>query len=306
MLSANTEKIADTIDENDIFLTLSREWKEVEQLVMDYKKQFDDDVDAATKERSKLAAEKLLKKFTPLFKKYINLIHTGLINFDDAEMRKFVFLFIGDEKLKRSMRKYFKSPDFQHEVTYRFNFIKETYGTLLEEDIMQDLQLLFLSMAKRYKQMGRNFCAYVYNSFSYEVNRHICKFTKNPANIPYKSYEYIDYIRGEDAITEDYFEDCFEDKIYEKNSGIPDLTWINGTSCSEIFSHLEPLERKLIIKYYMEDFNDRQIAENYNMYISSINHKRRHAVMKLAKRIGLNPSDIKRNRKSGKHTLIKH
>ena len=86
--------------------------------------------------------------------------------------------------------------------------------------------------------------------------------------------------------------------------GIPDLTWINGTSCSDIFQELEPLERKLLIKYYLEDYNDKQIAEEFSMHINTVNQKRRRAVIKLAQLMGVDEKKIKRSRKSGKQAML--
>ena len=99
-------------------------------------------------------------------------------------------------------------------------------------------------------------------------------------------------------------EDCFTDKIYENNVGIPDMTWISGQNCSELFQSLAPLDRKLLIKYYMEDYNDRQIAEEFGMHINTVNQKRRQAVVKLANILGISEEEIKRNRKSGKKALF--
>lgn len=100
-------------------------------------------------------------------------------------------------------------------------------------------------------------------------------------------------------------EECaFEDKVYENNVGIPDLSWISGMNCSDIFQNLEPLERKLLIKYYLEDYNDRQIAEEFGMHINTVNQKRRRAVLKLAHNNGVDEKSIKRSRKSGKQAML--
>jgi hypothetical protein len=270
---------------------------------MEYQMQFTEGATAEEIIASKNAANELIIKFTPLFKKYLALIKTGQIDFDDKEMKRFVLSFIGDTKLKKALKSEHQTAEMRHPILQRFNFVKETYGNLTEEEITIDLQMLFLTLAKRYKQMGRNFCAYLYNAFCYEVSRHIKKFTKNPGNIHYKSTEYEDYMQ---SCVDVAVEECFEDKIYENNVGIPDMTWISGQNCSDLFAGLEPFDRKLLIKYYMEDYNDRQIAEEFGMHINTCNQKRRQAVIKLAKILGIKESDIKRNRKSGKKALFRH
>lgn len=278
-----------------------REYQEIEDLVLNYQKQF---MPGATSEEKQIAnesAEELLERFTPLFRKYMTLICTGKIDFIDPEMKRFLGLFIGDQTLKRALNRKNAADKYLHGIHSQFNFIVETYGKQSEEDILVDLQMLLLVLAKRYRQMNRNFCAYVYNSYCYEVSRHITKFTRNPANIHYRKVEYEDYMQ---AYKDEQIEECFEDKIYENSLGIPDVTWINGETCSNIFLELTKLERKLIIKYYLEDYNDRQISEMYSMHTSTVNLRRNRAIRKVAVALGLDPKKIKRSRRSGKMALL--
>lgn len=279
------------------------EWMEIEDLILMHQKQSDPATEKWELRECKKATEELIKRFFPLFKKYLTLIKTGQIDFNDTEMRRFVRSFIGEPELKFALLKPVKQQALQQQITQRFNFIKETYGSLEEDEIMLELQMLFLVLAKRYKQMGRNFCAYLYNAYSYEVTRHIMRFTKNPANIHYRNIEYEDFM---EAAEEPAFEEIFEDKIYESTTGVPDISWISGETCSDTFQCLTPLERKIIIKYYIEDYNDRQIADEFAMHINSINLKRRKAVLTLAEHMGINLKKIKRSRKSGKQALNYH
>lgn len=270
---------------------------------MKYKKQFDENATIDEIEDAKETGWQLLERFNPLFKKYSSLIRTGKIDFGDREMKRFVSSFIPEPELKRALKRPKATSKFCHPINKRFNFIVETYGQLAEDDITTDLRMLFLVLAKRYKQMGKNFCAYLYNSFCWEVSRHITKFIKNPANIPYRKVEYEDYMQ---TCSEQAIENSFEDKIYENSQGIPDITWVNGESCSDLFLTLTPLERKLVVKYYLEDYNDRQISELYSMHINTVNQKRRKAVAKIAEATGHDISQVKRNRKSGKKALLTH
>lgn len=283
------------------FFTRLEEWNAIEDLVMQYQRQFDEDCTSDEKINAQRAITKLLHSFNPLFKKYLLLIKSSQVDFSDKEMKRFVFSFIGEPELKAALKRERQSSEFRHLIMSRFNFVKETYGNQPEEVIMIDLQMLMLILAKRYKQMGRNFCAYVYNAFSFEVSRHIKKFIKNPSNIHYKSCEYEDFMQ---SCTDRIVDDDLLDKTYENNIGIPDSSWINGSCCSDIFSSLSPLERKILIKYYMEDFNDRQIGEALGLHINTINQKRRQAVSKLAALLNVNESAIKRSRNSGRKILL--
>lgn len=300
-LSATIDTADKTVTDVEEQLAREKEWAEVEELVMHYKKQFEDDATDDQRFISQAAAEELLNRFYPLFKKYLILLRSGQIDFNDKEMKLFVASFMDEEALKSALKRPKQKAEYRAKIYQKFNFVKETYGSVSEEEILVDLQSIFLEMARRYKQMGKSFCGYLYNSFRYEVSRLIKRFTKNPINIPYKHTEFEDYMRfsEEPSVVHD-----FEDKYYENSVGIPDMTWIAGQSCSDLFNVLTPIERKLIIKYYLEEWNDRQISEEFGIHINTVNQKRRQAISKLAKALNIDESDIKRNRKSGKKAIM--
>lgn len=90
-------------------------------------------------------------------------------------MKEFIALFIDDYELKKAIKRKKINAENRAEVYTKFNFVIETYGKCNEEDILADLKVALLTLAKRYKNVGKNFCAYVYNVYSYEVARHIKK-----------------------------------------------------------------------------------------------------------------------------------
>lgn len=277
------------------------EWTEIEELVLKYQAQFNEDADNIIKTEAKESANKLLERFSPFFKKYVTLLKTGQVDWDDMEMKQFISNFIDDIELKKALARKKQKAHYRNEIHQKFNFIIETYGELSEEEILLDLQTLLLIIAQRYKQMGKNFCAYVYNSYRYEVARHIKKYIKNPLNISYKNLQYEDCING----TSDFeIQNSYEDNYYEDLTGIPNTSWIQGQNCSDIFSCLSPLDRKILVKYYLEEWKDGQIAENLGMHINTVNQKRRSAAKVIAEKLDLDLNSIKRTRKSGKRAIL--
>ena len=273
-----------------------KEWQDVEKLVFLYQSQFED---KSKSEEAKVAMLSLLERFFPLFKKYTILIKSGQINFNDPEMRRFVLNFMKEPELKWALKKRWVPNNKRSLIYQRFNFVRETYGNLTENEIMEDLKMLFMEMVRRYKTIGKSFCAYCYYCFCYDVARHIRAFTKDPANIHYRSAAYEDYLQT--SIDEFKIEDKpFEENLFESAEGVPDLSWVEGITCSEIFAELTPLERRLLIKYYLEDYNDKQIAEGYGMNLTVVNAKRRAATEALAEKLGIDKTKIKRGRKSTK------
>ena len=187
------------------------EWTEIENLVLTYQKQFKDGATSSDIKESKEAAYKLIERFSPFFKKYITLLKTGQINWNDMEMKQFISSFIDDIELKKALGRKKQSACYRNEIHQKFNFILETYGALEEDEMLLDLQSLLLTIARRYEQIGKNFCAYVYNSYRYEVARHIKKYIKNPLNITYKNLQYEDCINGTAK------EFCLSKELFEKS-----------------------------------------------------------------------------------------
>lgn len=272
------------------------EWNNIEEAVIKYKLQFQDNPSRQDIEASKEAASFLIESFNPLFKKYIILFKTSQIDFNDSDIKSFVGTFIDDPRLHRALKRHKSKSEYKAEIYKRFGFVIETYGKLSEEEILVDLQMLLLVLAKRYKQMGKNFCAYIHNSFKFEISRHIKKYIKNPLNISYKNVSYADFNSGNDC---NDTEIIYEDSYYESENGIPNALWINGSTCSEPFMELTSLERKILVKYFSEECNDKQIAEFLGLHINTVNQKRRQAISKLAKSYNIDMSSIKRNRHSG-------
>jgi hypothetical protein len=271
-----------------------QEWNDIEALVLSYQYYSNSEYD---KDLAKEPVAELLERFSPLFKKYISLIKHNLIDFNDAEQKSFVSLFMDDQVLRRMLNRKVTPPKYKTEIYQKSNFIKETYGDNPEEDILYDLYICFLNVCKRYKQVGKNFCAYLHNVYKYEVARFIKAYIKNPLAVPYKNFQYEDYINGIED--EDIFVEEQEDSYYESITGLPDNTWILGETCGTEFLFLSSLQRKIIIKYYLEDWSDRQIAESLGVQTSSINGKRREAIDILCEYYDIDPNSLKRMRKSG-------
>ena len=80
------------------------EWDEIENLVLDFQKQFDKCyIEEEEKEYSKICGDLLIAKFSPLFKKYLTLLKYTHIDFTDKEMKEFIALFMDNYELKKAL-----------------------------------------------------------------------------------------------------------------------------------------------------------------------------------------------------------
>ena len=278
-----------------------KEWDDIEELVIGYQSQFKEDCSAKQKQYANNCGNQLVMKFSPFFEKYINLFKYSFIDWNNKEIKEFIALFIDDYELKKALFRKKINAQNQKEIFYRMNFIIQIYGSIEQEELVADLKMCLLILAKRYKNVGKNFCVYVYNTFRHEMARHIKRHIKNPLNIWYKNWYY-----QEVTPNVEFFSPAFEykDNYYEDMVGLPDISWVNGLTCSDTFKDLSVFQRKILIKYYLEDWNDRQIAEHLGAHVNTINQKRREAIKTICNEVGIPKSELKRNRKSGKRVSL--
>lgn len=286
----------------DALMEAKSEWDVIDSLVFYYQGLNNESV--YDNEGNLIAdpVQELLNRFQPLFKKYINLLKTGQINFNNLEQKLFVSLFVNDPLLKKAMfSKSGLDKQTKAQISARFNFVKETYGNQDEYNILTDLYVIFLTLARRYKKKNRSFACYVYNSIRFEVYRMINKYTHNPVNIHYKNLSY------EECLENNYWEFAddsvlsIEEQVEFNEEADINYQWIQGVTCSEVFKKLTPLERKIVTKYYLEGASDKQVANEYKLHINTCNSKRHTAIEKIAAAVGLTKKDVKRSRNTGKH-----
>ncbi len=271
------------------------EWDEIDNLVATYQKGILAEKGTKEKMDGNDAASTLISRFYPLFRKYLLVIKTGQINFKNPEQKQFVKLFIPEVSLRGAMSKKKIGNSAKEAIRNRFSFISEGYGKQETEEILADLHMLFLTLARRYKPMGRSFACYLYNVYRYEVARHIMKYNRNPANFQYKN------ICLDDAEPQQFFDDYdkIDDAICEDGSGLPDKSWIKGETCSDMFSCMSPIDRLILSKYYLQNWNDGQIGMLLGMHTNTVNIKRKAILQRFCDKIGRDPEEVKRYRRPG-------
>lgn len=236
------------------------EWEEIENLVIDYQARFKNNNKKAV-QKSQIAAEALIERFEPLFNKYLRVIKKNEINLIDRETKSFVLSFVD-----KSTRELF--PLNKKEVVCKFKSIINIYGTLSEHEILSDQHEIFMKVLKRYKQVGRSFCGYLYNVYYHEMSRLIKKYVSTFASLDYKELKEYESI---DELLIDYYDK--KEVLY--------LDWISGSECAPVFKALSITDRKILIAYYLENKSDKQIGENFGIHINTVNQKRHKALLKL-------------------------
>lgn len=154
-----------------------------------------------------------------------------------------------------------------------------------EEDLKHELYVIFLRLLDRYQPNGKLFGSYLCTAFIFELSRYIKKIIKNPITFE-NNIHYNDMFNtcnsGDDFIIRNSTEfdeilNCYDEVDF-------DDSWVLGISCSEEFLCLTPLERIILVKYYIEGMNDREIANAIGINRNIANQKRRTALEKIKKK----------------------
>lgn len=258
---------------------------------------------------SKAAGEELIKSFSKFFTKYIALIKFGMYDLSHYSTRSFIKLFVRNSKDKKLINPYLKNNvSTKYIVTNTVNLIQQLFETSTLDDIKQDLQIIFLNMCNRYKDTKPSFHYYIDRTFHFNAYRYFEKMTRDPIARGY-TYEYViknnadsenlnilDVIQDKTNVVEndqiihdlDLYYSQNDILINTENNDIYDndflnINWINGSTCNDLFSCLDPSERKIIQMWYVENKTDLEIAETFGVCRGTINRKRNIAKEKLRK-----------------------
>jgi len=244
----------------------SNPYEEIDSLVLKYQ------ASLVAKDRNcQEVTLKLIEIFMPLFNKYLKMIKEGVINFQDYDSRCFVGLFISDPRIRKNLKKRYQSRQTRSEAYRALGTISYFFSQVDEEDLIHEFIVILLKLALRY-EVRKGFCAYLIGYFRYEVARMITKTTSNPLT---GAVELDDSLLN---IAEQDF-----DSYLETND--LDTSWIYGSTCTEAFVDLTPLERMIIKLFYIEKITDIKIAEMTGYHRNWIGIRRRNAVKQIESKL---------------------
>lgn len=262
--------------------------EEIETMVLQYKENKDQKIILL-----------LLKSFEPLLKKYFLLSTKKKAYFDDGAKAFIASVTNG---------LYLKGVKNENELKRFVNIIADAYRLEEPMDIKQDLNYVFIKLINNYEPKGSLFVSYINYSFPYEFGR----IVKNRINGPTIN----------NAITIGSYDNYIDKKVFIEppDDGIDEFgylteKWPALEPDMNVFNVLTAEERELLMLYYQDLFNDKQLSDLMNVHINTVNQKRRHAVAKLEKVLGIkavrarvsgqknNPSTIVLNKHTNKDEI---
>ncbi len=236
------------------------------------------------------ASLKLIEVFKPYLRKFLKIIKDGVLNLKDKDSRKFIGLFITDFETKKKLLKNYQSSEVRYQAHKANTMLYNMSRHIQVDDLRQELIVILLTLAKRYKKKGRkiNFCGYVYNTFRYEIYRRISQMTKDPIvhrsgiNLSYNDDSYLDDDNNGDFIKSDYIR-FINEYVMNLDDELGN-SWERGLTCDEIFLELTYIQRLILKMRYMEDKFDKEIGAKLGMHRNTVRKQRQDAITKLEKK----------------------
>jgi len=282
----------------------SKDYQKVHDLVYDYKNGSTD------------AANILLESFSKFLSNYVGLIKLGKYNLNYYSIRSFIKLFVEDPTDRKLLNSYLYNQYTSKTIAFTtINIIMKVFNESTYEDIKQDLNIIFFSMCKQYKDVRPSFHAYVDKNFHYYAYRYWEKTIRDPIgrgsslsiSTTIKSHKFTEDMKltladmledQQSKVESDYVLNKITVYYDIKSSSIPiafgeenddtynnnflNTNWANGITCSKAFKILTPLERAIVKLWYADNLTDTQIGEKLGICRGSINKRRNIAKTKIS------------------------
>lgn len=224
------------------------------------------------------AAEELLRQLRPYMSKFFKILRLGSIDLSDRDSRKFINLFIDDENMRSKLKKAYQSTDARNEAYRATALIQSMCTSIPSEDIIHELILVLLTLAKRYSKTKKkvNFCGYLYNAFRFELARRIKQITFDPLThctdltIPYDD---SDYSNGNDEPVEESIQIYVDEPLAVLEDELGN-SWARGLTCGDMFSKLTQLQRIILKMHYMDGEGDSAIGERLGIHRTTVKRQR--------------------------------
>jgi DNA-directed RNA polymerase specialized sigma subunit len=216
-------------------------------------------------------ADLLVDAYDGFITKYVNLLERGVIFPDNERMRNFIGLYITKPNVKNHLSEYIYMPSIKTAIYSTAQMLSEIFADYKRQELYNELVSVLLDMAKRYrKDISPMFHIYIDRMFNFMLKKHLSTMSKDPlVRDEWVSYddECEDTENGNVVETDLVFERIHE-SIEIGKADIPvisgsglNLNWINGVTATSVFKTLSPLDRQILVLYYIDGMDDSEIAK---------------------------------------------
>lgn len=228
-------------------------------------------------------SDQLIKLFEPLLQQYVRLLYYQKIDYSSRQIRYFISYFMSDKEHRRQIRgNLFVSKQCREEAKRIVQSLGRGFGYEYEEEVLHELLLVLLKMAKDYQESGSGFEGFVYTYYSRYLKTYlISEDMKRSRAEPLLFARQYKYFQDEQEVL--IHQSIFEDEYFSTEEEDDDLQWfrlLNGQDDS-VFAGFTTVQRRILIMYYLDHKTDSEIAKEMAMHPGSVQRSRRKMYKKL-------------------------
>lgn len=240
------------------------------------------------------AGLRIIEAFGGFLNGYLALLKKGVVDPRNRHLRAFLRLFMRGRKDRRQVTTYPFTFKYQFYFNSLVHSICAQFSPYSEEELRAELVTELLAMAKRYhNDIGPFFHTYVAKAFHYGAFRRLARLIQDPAVVSIHCLDRVDpeELAGEDG--ESILERLAveEERLFVPGDEELDENWINGFTCSEVFEALTPLERRILVLYYVDRLTIQEIADKLCLKHHFVATTKARAIARLKEKGGFGDAD---------------
>ncbi|SFJ65092.1 RNA polymerase sigma factor, sigma-70 family [Paenibacillus sp. UNC496MF] len=229
-------------------------------------------------------SEQLVTEYHAFIMKYYKMITQGLIDFENYDTRKFISCFIKDSETRKALiRGKYQTKAAHGAAHYVVGYLRRTfrdYDTYKPwekhypfDEIYRELAIIFLTCAKNYTDQGKSFKRYLYHSYRYYLKDLINSKIFDASS---KKSGYVDIFAADTIAPIDeagalkYEDNPFAITMDEDTDLEHNILWMNGIHCNELFQDLNYTERLILVKAFLDQKSDKEIAQLTGLHHRSV------------------------------------
>lgn len=235
-------------------------------------------------------SDPLIKQFKNFLNKYSSMISNENIDFSNYDVRSFLSCYVKEREIKSNLKRGRFHSSKTVETAYRvLRYVKWALRKHKPQEVEAEILIPFLRCARSYQQKGKTFSSYLYQTYRYELKRHIDSLT-------------VDILDQEGVLFFDVWHDDYDWEVVDIDSQLLQLDrfnlndlemdeglelshpdWIHKDKSLPPFDTFKSHERYILVKYYYENYTDKEIARMLPYNPKSIHRIRMRLVNQLMK-----------------------
>jgi len=254
----------------------------------------------------------LIDMFKDYIDIYVNLLKYNKFDIGNGKVHRFLSLFLSS---KLALKQYNYSSYARNMFINKAKYISKYFAEYTDDDIRNDIIIIILKLVKKYNSDRPFFILYINKVIHYYLKNYVDRIIKSYLDyidideieqneIDYKVYSHFEMV--ENKLDKERLIHNAIIPVVKNDNNTLDLNWINGITPTNMFDMLQPVDREILLLYYVKNKTIKDICNSigYSTINTGIRRKNisikkvkeyaeNNNLLRLSKRIYLRKSQTK-------------